>query len=213
MSGIDVYRTRVKICGITRPEDAVSAAAAGVDAIGLVFYPPSPRGVTIAQAAAIIEAVPPFVTKVALFVDAGRERVHEVLAALSIDLLQFHGSETPEACGGFGRNYIKALRMRPGLNLQQAAGDYHAASGLLLDSYEKGVPGGTGHAFDWARIPAGLTKPVILAGGITPENVAEAIRTSHPYAIDVSSGVEINKGIKSADKMTDLMQRVRSSDE
>ncbi len=205
-------RTRAKICGITRVADGLAAVAAGADAIGLVFYAPSPRAVTAAQANTIVSALPPFVTSVGLFVDAPAAEVEAVLAEVPLDLLQFHGNEPPEYCRGFGRPYIKAVRMAEGVDLKAVSADYHDARGLLLDSYQKGVPGGTGHAFDWARIPAGMDKPVVLAGGLKPENVTDAVRRVHPYAVDVSSGVEADKGIKDAERIIAFMRGVELAD-
>lgn len=205
-------RTRTKICGITRPEDGLFAAAQGADAIGLVFYPPSPRCVTVEQAREVLAALPPFVTTVGLFVDMQEAEVRRLITALPLDLLQFHGDEEDAYCRSFGRPYFKALRMVEGLDLAAEAARYASASALLLDSFQAGVPGGTGHAFDWARIPAGLTKPVILAGGLGPENVAAAIRQVRPYAVDVSSGVEAAKGIKDAEKIIAFMRGVERAD-
>jgi phosphoribosylanthranilate isomerase len=205
-------RTRVKICGITRIEDGLAAVAAGADAIGLVFYAKSPRSVNVAQAKSIVTALPPFVTTVGLFVDAPVAEIEAVLAEAPLDLLQFHGHETPDYCRGFDRPYIKAVRMADGVDLKAVSAEYHEARGLLLDSYQKGVPGGTGHAFDWARIPAGLDKPVILAGGLKPENVTDAVHRVHPYAVDVSSGVEADKGIKDADRIIAFMRGVEIAD-
>jgi phosphoribosylanthranilate isomerase len=201
-------RVRVKICGITRPEDGVAAARLGADAIGLVFYAPSPRHVTIAQAQAVCAALPPFVTVVGLFVDAPAPEVLAVLQAVPLDVLQFHGDEAPAYCAAFGRPWLKALRMRDGLDVAAEARRYAGAQGLLLDAYQPGQPGGTGTAFDWQRMPQGLDLPLILAGGLTPDNVAEAITVARPYAVDVSGGVEQAKGIKSADKMAAFMREV-----
>ena len=205
-------RTRVKICGITRPEDGLLVARAGADAIGLVFYAPSPRAVMAEQAAAICAALPPFVTTVGLFVDASQQEVEQVLNQVPLDLLQFHGNEPAEFCRGFSRPWIKALRMAEGMDLATEAECYHGAQGLLLDSFQQGVPGGTGHAFDWARIPAGLPMPIILAGGLNPENIQQAVRDVHPWAVDVSSGVEADKGIKDADKINAFMRGVHTAD-
>jgi phosphoribosylanthranilate isomerase len=205
-------RTRTKICGITRPEDGLFAAAQGADAIGLVFYAPSPRSVTVEQAREVLAALPPFVTTVGLFVDAQEAEVRRLISALPLDLLQFHGNEEEAFCRSFGRPYFKALRMVEGLDLAAEAARYASASALLLDSFQAGVPGGTGHAFDWARISAGLNKPVILAGGLGPENVAAAIRQVRPYAVDVSSGVEAAKGIKDAEKIIAFMRGVERAD-
>ncbi|MFQ5488504.1 MAG: phosphoribosylanthranilate isomerase [Gammaproteobacteria bacterium] len=201
---------RIKICGITRPEDGLAAARLGADAIGLVFYPASPRHVDIEQARAIVRALPPFVTVVALFVDAGEAQIRPVLDQVPVSLLQFHGDEAPEDCHRYGRPYIKALRMAPNVDVAACAVRYGDAAGLLLDSYQPGQPGGTGHSFDWARVPAGVAKPLILAGGLTPDNVAEAVATVRPYAVDVSGGVESRKGIKDAAKMADFIARVRA---
>ncbi|MBD8575711.1 phosphoribosylanthranilate isomerase [Pseudomonas syringae] len=202
---------RSKICGITCIEDALAAVEAGADAIGLVFYPPSPRAVNVLQARAIIAALPPFVTTVGLFVNASRCELNETLEAVALDLLQFHGDETPEQCEGYHRPFIKALRVRPGDDIAAACQVYARASGLLLDAYVPGVPGGTGEAFDWGLIPEGLAKPVILAGGLTPDNVARAIAQVRPYAVDVSGGVELRKGIKNHDKMRAFMRAVRGA--
>ncbi len=200
-------RTRVKICGITRTEDALAAARLGADAIGLVFYAPSPRAVSIAQARAICAALPPFVTPVGLFVNAAEAEVQAVLEAVPLGLLQFHGDETPAECERYGRPWIKALRMAPGLDVAAEARRYGSASGILLDAWQAGVPGGTGQCFDWSRIPP-LDKPLVLAGGLTPDNVAEAIRVVRPWAVDVSGGVEAEKGIKDAALMAAFIQQV-----
>lgn len=203
-------RTRVKICGITRPADGIEAARLGADAIGLVFYAPSPRAVSVAQARAVCAALPPFVSVVGLFVDAPAAEVLAVLQAVPLDVLQFHGDEAPAYCAAFGRPYLKALRMRDGLDVAAEAQRYASAQGLLLDTYVPGEAGGTGQAFDWRRVPQDLNKPIILAGGLTPDNVAEAIRISRPYGVDVSGGVEQVKGIKSAAKMAAFMRGVES---
>ena len=187
---------RSKICGITRIEDALAAAEAGADAIGLVFYAKSPRAVNVQQAREIIRALPPFVTTVGLFVNASRCELTEILEAVPLDLLQFHGDETAADCEGYNRPYIKALRVRPGDDLEAACKLYASASGILLDTYVAGVPGGTGEAFDWSLVPARLSKPIILAGGLSPANVAQAIARVQPWAVDVSGGVEQSKGIK-----------------
>ncbi|MBF7141364.1 MULTISPECIES: phosphoribosylanthranilate isomerase [Pseudomonas] len=201
---------RSKICGITRPEDAIVAAQAGADAIGLVFYAPSPRAVNVQQAREIIRALPPFVTVVGLFVNASACEINETLDAVPLDLLQFHGDESPEQCSGYHRPYIKALRVRPGDNLEAACERYGSASGLLLDAFVEGVPGGTGLAFDWNLVPAALPKPIILAGGLTPENVSEAIERVRPFGVDVSGGVELSKGIKDAHRVQAFVKAVRS---
>lgn len=202
-------RTRVKICGITRPEDGLAAARAGADAIGLVFYASSPRAVDIAKAQAIVTVLPPFVTVVALFVDPIAAEVETVLQHVAVDVLQFHGDETPEFCARFARPYLKALPMREGIDLAIEATRYASAQGLLLDTYKEGVAGGTGESFDWASVPRSLNKPIVLAGGLTPVNVAAAIQQVRPYAVDVSGGVEAAKGIKDAAKMAALMGEVK----
>ncbi|OGT21975.1 MAG: N-(5'-phosphoribosyl)anthranilate isomerase [Gammaproteobacteria bacterium RBG_16_57_12] len=204
--------TRIKICGITRPEDARQAASCGADAIGLVFYPASPRTVTLEQAERIIEGVPPFVSVVGLFVNAARNEIETVLKRLPLDLLQFHGDESPQDCTGYGRPYLKALRMRDGIDLHGEAQRFAQARGLLLDSYVAGVPGGTGRRFDWSAIPRDITRPLILAGGLDPGNVAEAIATARPYAVDVSGGVEAAPGIKDPDKIAAFIREVRRVD-
>ncbi|ACT47888.1 phosphoribosylanthranilate isomerase [Methylotenera mobilis] len=201
-------RVRVKICGITRVEDALSAVEQGADAIGLVFYAPSPRAVSIEQAAAIAQQIPAFVSVVGLFVNAEESFVKEVTSRVALDLLQFHGDETPEQCARYGLPFIKAVRVKSDTNLVQCAKDYAASRALLLDTYTEGVAGGTGHVFDWGLIPPGLDKPVILAGGLTADNVAAAIRQVMPYAVDVSGGVEASKGIKDAAKIAAFMQQV-----
>jgi phosphoribosylanthranilate isomerase len=190
-------------------EDARAAVAAGVDAIGLVFYPLSPRSVSIQQARKVISGLPPFVTVVGLFVDERRERIAAVLEAMRIDLLQFHGDESPEDCVGYGRPWIKAVRMREDVDLSAVRARYAGAAALLLDAYRPGVPGGTGSGFDWTRIPADLCGSIILAGGLTPETVEQAVRRVQPYAVDVSGGVEGSKGVKDADKMMAFMRGVR----
>lgn len=220
--------TRVKICGLTRGDDALAAANLGVDALGLVFYPPSPRAVSIAQAQEVIRELPLQVTVVALFVNATESEIRAVLDKVDIDLLQFHGDETAQDCERYGMPYIKAVRMRDDIDLFEIERVYNSASGLLLDSYQRGVAGGTGFAFDWARVPPGLSKPIILAGGLTPANVAEAIKQVRPYAVDVSGGVEsvdahgcasvtggrmpgTTKGIKDAAKMAAFIQGVKNA--
>ncbi len=203
-----VLRVRVKICGITRVEDALAAVAQGADAIGLVFYAPSPRAVSIEQAAAIAKQIPAFVSVVGLFVNAEASFVKEVITQVPLDLLQFHGDETPEQCARYGLPFIKAVRVKSDTNLVQCAKDYSASRALLLDTYTEGVAGGTGHVFDWGLIPPDLNKPVVLAGGLTAENVALAIQQVNPYAVDVSGGVEASKGIKDAAKIAAFMQQV-----
>jgi phosphoribosylanthranilate isomerase len=201
-------RVRVKICGITRPEDALNAVHYGADAIGLVFYPPSSRNVSISLAAEIAKIVPAFVSVVGLFVNAETSFIDEVLAQVKLDLLQFHGDESPAECAQFGRPFIKAIRVKNDTNLVQCAQDFSAARGLLLDTYTAGVAGGTGHVFDWSLIPAELSLPLILAGGLTATNVGNAIQQVKPYAVDISGGVEAAKGIKDAAKIAAFMQQV-----
>ncbi len=204
--------TRIKICGITRVEDLFAAASGGADAIGLVFHEKSPRHVTVRQAARLAAALPPFITAVGLFVNVSADFVHAVLEEVPLDLLQFHGDESPEFCASFERSYIKAIRVREGVDLVQCAARYATAQGLLLDAWVQGVPGGTGHTFDWELIPRDLPLPVILSGGLTPANVADAIRAVRPYAVDVSSGVETRKGIKDAAKIAAFIDEVKQVD-
>lgn len=200
---------RIKICGITRVEDALAAAAAGADAIGLVFYAPSPRAVSAVQARQIISALPPFVTSVGLFVNASAQEVKAVLAEVPLDVLQFHGDEPADFCKQFGRPYLKALRVRAGDDLNALAAQWPDASGILLDSYKAGVPGGTGEIFDWSLIPAERSWPLVLAGGLAAENVADAITRAAPWAVDVSGGVEQAKGIKDAEKINSFVREVK----
>ena len=204
-------RTRVKICGITRPEDGAWAAACGADAVGLVFYPASPRAVDLERARSVVAALPPFVTVVALFVDPEPAQVRQVLEWVPVDLLQFHGDEPPEACSAYGRPYIKAVAMRQGLDLFAYARRYQGARGLLLDSFREGSKGGTGVTFDWSSIPRDLETPVILAGGLDPGNVVEAVRRVRPYAVDVSSGVERSKGVKDPERVAAFIRGVNSA--
>jgi len=200
---------RVKICGITRIQDGLHAAAAGADAIGLVFYPPSPRAVTLKQARDICLALPPFVTTVALFVDPTEAQVESVISAVPVDTLQFHGNEQPGFCAQFGRPFLKALKMSADMDLMAEAERYHQASGILVDSYHADMAGGTGEAFDWSRLPTDTQWPLILAGGLQTGNVAQAIRQVRPYAVDISSGVESEKGIKDAIKVTAFINEVQ----
>lgn len=204
-------RTRVKICGITSAADAHAAVQQGCDAIGLVFYEPSPRNVTIEQARHIVSSLPPFVCAVGLFVDAPEQEIRDVLWQVHLDLLQFHGEETPEECGRYDVPYIKAVRVRQSTNLLQYAAVYGDARALLLDTYKEGTAGGTGEVFDWSLIPETLPKPVVLAGGLNPDNVADAIRRVRPYAVDVSGGVEKSKGIKDAARIAAFMQGVQDA--
>ncbi len=203
--------TRVKICGITRVEDALAAARLGAHALGLVFYAGSPRAVTPEQARVIIDALPPFVVPVGLFVNADARVVRETLAVAPVQLLQFHGDETPEFCAGFGLPYLRAVRVRAGSDLLQYAHEFRAARGLLLDAWVDGVRGGTGATFDWSLIPGDLPMPVVLSGGLNPDNVEQAVRRVRPWAVDVSSGVEAAKGIKDVRKMEAFMTGVRNA--
>jgi phosphoribosylanthranilate isomerase len=203
--------TRVKMCGITRPQDGVAAALAGADAIGLVFHAASPRNVELEQAARIVAALPPFVTTVALFVNPAPDAVHAVLRRIRPDVLQFHGEETAEFCGGFGTPYLKAARVRADSDLLQFAASYADAQGLLLDAWSAAGHGGTGERFDWNLIPDSLPKPLILAGGLSVGNVRLAIETVRPWAVDVSSGIEISKGIKDATLIAAFMKEVKNA--
>lgn len=202
-------RIRTKICGITRVEDALIAAQAGVDAIGLVFYGQSPRAVNIAQAQEIVAALPPFVTSVGLFVNATQTEVNAVLDALPLDTLQFHGDESPAECERYARPYFRALRMQPGVDIAKLAAQYSTAKGILLDAWVPGLHGGTGERFDWAQIPEDLAKPLILAGGLNADNVTQAMRQVQPWAVDVSGGVEASKGLKDAEKMRKFLYAVQ----
>lgn len=201
-------RTRVKICGITNVEDAREVVSSGAYAIGLVFYEPSPRAVTVTQAVEIASAVPAFVSIVALFVNANKSLVEEVMRLVRPSLLQFHGDETPTECESYQHDFIKAIRVNHDTNLIQYAKDFKSAKGLLLDTYTKGVPGGTGLSFDWNLIPENMPMPVILAGGLDVENVSIAVEQVKPFAVDVSGGVEHSKGKKDPAKIKAFMQQV-----
>jgi len=201
-------RTRVKICGITRSEDAAAAAAAGADAIGLNFYLPSPRAVDVDQAAAIRRALPPFVTVVGLFVNASPQVVTETVRRVGLDLLQFHGDETPAQCEAFAMPYMKAIRVTDGVDLHAMSLRYASARALVLDTHDEKLWGGSGRTFDWDAVPSNLELPVVLAGGLTPANVATAIVRLHPYGVDVSGGVEQSPGIKDAVKIAKFIQEV-----
>ena len=204
-------RTRIKICGITRPGDARAAAEAGADAIGLVFYPPSPRYLSGERAVEIRDALPPFVQTVALFVNADAAQVSQVLGRVKPGLLQFHGDETPEFCGQFGVPFVKACRIRPGTDALGYLRRYSAAAAWLVDSF---VPeyGGVGEAFDWSLVPSGPGRPLILSGGLHAGNVTAAIRAVHPWGVDVSTGVESAKGVKDPAKMAAFIAEVRNAD-
>ncbi len=210
-------RTRVKICGLTRHEDVQAALHAGADALGFVFYPPSPRAVSIAQAQSLLRLVPPFVTKVGLFVNEDPRVVEATIKALPLDLLQFHGDENPDYCADFGRPWIKAARVKPGFDLLEFCNRYSHAEGIqgiLADAYVEGF-GGAGATFDWSLIPEQLPLPLVLSGGLTCANVEQAVRSIHPWAVDVSSGVEVSggpKGIKCPKKIDDFIAGVRHAD-
>ncbi|MEW6446396.1 MAG: phosphoribosylanthranilate isomerase [Pseudomonadota bacterium] len=204
-------RTRIKICGLTRVEDAREAARLGADAVGLVFYPPSPRAIAPALAARIRDALPPFVQAVALFVNPSEDEVAAVLEVAPEIMLQFHGSESPGFCASFGRPYLKALPMGQGSDPLNESARHVRAHGFLLDSHDVGGVGGTGRAFDWSSIPE-LDRPILLAGGLRPENVAGAVRAVRPWAVDVSSGVESAPGVKDSARMAAFIQEVRHAD-
>lgn len=204
-------RTRIKICGITRKQDLDAALAAGTDAVGFVFYPPSPRHLDPRTAGDLAARVPPFVTRVGLFVNAEPAAVRQVLAAVPIDLLQFHGDEDAAYCGQFGRPYLKVARVRPGMDLLEYARAFPAAQGILLDAYVEAY-GGVGRRFDWSLIPENLSLPMVLSGGLTAGTVGDAVRRLRPWAVDVSSGVEAAKGIKDAGKMAAFVAAVRDAD-
>ena len=208
-------RTRVKVCGMTRLEDIEASVAAGADALGFVFYEPSPRFVDLQRAAALMARIPPFVTSVGLFVNASEQAIRQHLQELPIDLLQFHGDETAAFCARFDRPWIKAVRMKPGVDLLQSASECAATSGacgVLADTFSDSY-GGTGEAFDWSMLPSGLRLPLILSGGLTPLNVRQAVRMVRPWAVDVSSGVEgVVKGCKDPGKIEEFMRGVRDAD-
>ena len=212
-----MIRTRIKVCGLTRAADVESAVDAGADAIGLVFYPPSPRCVTTGQAAELARHVPPFVSTVGLFVNASRDEVRRVLDEVPLSVLQFHGDEPPEACMDHGLSWIKAIRVRPETDLLEFARLHAAASGILLDA-DSALYGGSGHTFDWSLVPPGLDRRLILSGGLNPANVEEAVRRVRPWAVDVSSGVEVLqdgktiKGVKDAARIAAFISGVRNAD-
>ena len=205
-------RTRIKICGITRLEHARAAAEAGADAIGLVFYRESPRYLSVRDAAAIAESLPPFVAAVGLFVNAAERDIRAVLDAVDLDLLQFHGDESAEFCARFARPYMRAVRMEPGTDLLEYADRFSRAKALLLDAHVPGQPGGTGRTFDWAGIPRDLSLPLVLSGGLTADNVGRAVREVSPWAVDVSSGVESERGVKDPKKIVEFIRSVRRED-
>ena len=204
--------TRIKICGISRVEDVLDAVYSGADALGLVFYDKSPRNVTIDQAVKLTEVVFPFVTLAGLFVNASAEMVRKVLQKVPLDVLQFHGEESPAFCAQFGRPYLKVIRVKAGMDLEQCANEFSGAQGLVLDTYVEGLLGGTGESFDWGLIPHDLPLPVILSGGLHAGNVADAIKRVRPYAVDVSSGVEASIGVKDATKIAEFIHQVNKTD-
>ncbi|MBS1198008.1 MAG: phosphoribosylanthranilate isomerase [Proteobacteria bacterium] len=204
-------KTDIKICGLTREADIEAAVEAGADAIGFVFYPKSPRFVTADRAAELSRLISPFVTITALFVNAAAETIEAVLQQVPVGLLQFHGNESEKECRRWLRPYLRAVRMKSGLDLLQYATDFASARALLLDAFVEGYGGG-GQVFDWSLIPSGLPKALVLSGGLTPENVGEAIRRVRPAAVDVSSGVEVSKGIKDAAKIAAFVAAVRAAD-
>lgn len=206
-------RTRVKICGVTRKQDVVAAAKAGADAIGFVFYEPSPRYVTSEVARELVSALPPFVSATGLFVNPDAEYVNTVLSQVPLDLLQFHGDESPEFCESFGVRWIKAVRVRASSDIENAFRDYGNASGLLVDAWDPDKYGGTGQAFNWSLIPEARPLPLILAGGLASDNVSRAVAEVRPWAVDVSGGVESSKGIKDDEKITDFINEVHRVDE
>ena len=204
-------RTRIKICGITRPGDAVAAAQAGADAVGLVFYPPSPRFLNVERAREIRDALPPFVQAVALFVNPDAAQVAQAIGRVHPALLQFHGEETPDFCAQFGLPYVKACRVTQGVDLVKYLRPFSTASGWLLDAHVEEY-GGVGASFDWSLVPARLERPLVLSGGLTRGNVGEAVRRVRPWAVDVSSGVESSKGVKDAAKIAAFIAEVRNAD-
>jgi phosphoribosylanthranilate isomerase len=207
-----VSRTRIKICGLTRKSDALEATSAGVDAIGLVFYAPSPRALSIEAAQRLVDGLPPFVSVVGLFVDAKRVLVESACAALPLDLLQFHGAESEQYCGSFGMPYMKAIRVAADTDLAMQVDSYPGASALLLDTWRQGVPGGTGETFDWSTVPHAAARRCVLAGGLTPANVGAAIAQTSVYGVDVSGGVESAPGQKSAEKIRAFVHAVEQAD-
>ncbi|WP_100640559.1 phosphoribosylanthranilate isomerase [Marinobacter salexigens] len=198
--------TRVKICGLTRVEDVKAAVASGADAIGFVFYEPSPRAVTLAQAETLARHIPAFVSLVGLFVNPSKAQVQETLKRIPLDLLQFHGDESPVFCHQFGRRWIKAIRVQRAGQIEQAFRDYDLASGLLVDAWDPERYGGTGHSFNWDLIPSDRSLPLILAGGLSSDNVFGAIEKVRPWAVDVSGGVEKSKGIKDIEKISEFIK-------
>ena len=202
--------TKVKICGFTEPNNARDAALAGVDAIGLVFYDKSPRNVDIHSAQKIIEALPPFTNRVGLFVNANPSFIDEILCEVPLDTLQFHGDESVLDCAQYQMPFIKSLRVKPDTNVKEIAENFSSASALLLDSFSPSSYGGTGESFDWSLACVKISLPIILAGGLTVDNVADAIKQVNPYAVDASSGVESAPGVKDIDKIEAFIRHTNS---
>lgn len=217
---MNTHRTRVKICGLRQAEHVHAAVAAGADALGFVFYPPSPRAITPDAAAELVALVPPFVQTVGLVVNPDPAELQQWVQTSGVDMLQFHGDETPEFCAQvcqqmsqrIGLPFFKAIRMKPGLDLEAELPQWHAARGILLDAWHPDLPGGTGEQFDWANVPERWRSRIILAGGLTPNNVGQAIRTVQPYAVDVSGGVEAQKGVKDTARIQAFLAAVRQED-
>ena len=205
-------KTQIKLCGFTRPEDAAQAVALGADSLGLVFYPPSPRHVSIEQAVAVCNAVGPFTSLTALFLNAEVSEIEQVLAQVPVSLLQFHGTESADFCRSFGRPYIKSVPMKTVVDVEAYCNEYHDARGFLLDSNAAGAAGGSGSVFDWTRIPSSLLPRLILAGGLSVDNVNDAVRRVRPSAVDVSSGVESARGVKDSGMMQAFIQAVKAAD-
>jgi phosphoribosylanthranilate isomerase len=204
-------RTRIKICGITRLEDAKASVRAGCDALGFVFYKESPRYIALDAFKVIVKELPPFVTKTGLFVNADPAEIEEAIQSGLVNVLQFHGDETPDFCRQFNFPYIKAVAVSSSVDLIQYAKDFHDAEALLLDTYHEHLKGGTGQTFDWNLIPQTLSKPIVLAGGLTVDNVKEAIKKVKPYAVDVSGGVEESKGIKNSLKIQAFIKETQDA--
>lgn len=204
-------RVRIKICGLTRPEDARCASGLGVDAVGLNFYPPSPRSLDVPAARAVRASIPAFVTSVAVFVNPGADEVRRVIGEVGVDMLQFHGTETARFCEGFGLPYLKAIAMREGVDLAAAVREHPSAAAWLLDVHDPGRWGGTGRTFDWSAVGEGFERPIVLAGGLAPENVEDAIRRVRPFAVDVCGGVESAGGVKDEARLAAFVKRVEGA--
>ena len=204
-------RTRIKICGITRLEDAKASVHAGCDALGFVFYKESPRYIALDAFKVIVKELPPFVTKAGLFVNDDPAEIEEAIQSGLVNVLQFHGDETPDFCRQFNFPYIKAVAVSSSVDLIQYAKDFHDAEALLLDAYHEHLKGGTGQTFDWNLIPQSLSKPIVLAGGLNVDNVKEAIKKVKPYAVDVSGGVEESKGIKNSLKIQAFIKETQDA--